>query len=88
MTDDAIGDDGSWEVIIEESAVDGTFAKILNFEVLGDVGEDGVDPGGDGLPGDGGLVDVRFVHKNYIFVYQLPYYHIKNKYYILKMKIK
>ena len=26
MADDAIGDDGSWEVIIEESAVDGTFA--------------------------------------------------------------
>ena len=73
VVDDAIGDDGAWEVVIDESAVDGSFAQILYFDVLGDVGEDGVDPGGDGLPGDGGLMDAGFVHKNYIFVYQLPY---------------
>lgn len=62
MRDDTIGDDGSGEVVIDESAVDGPFSKILYFEVLGDIGEDGVDPGGNGLSGDGGLMDARFVH--------------------------
>ena len=39
MADDSIDEDGSWEVVIDDSTVDGAFAKILYFELRGDIAE-------------------------------------------------
>lgn len=49
VPDDPVNDDGSGEVVVDDAAVDYSFAEFLDAEVGREVREKAVDPGSDGL---------------------------------------
>ena len=63
MSDNTIDKDSSWEVMIDDATIDGPLAQFFDPDVAGNVTEERVDPGGDCLSADGGLMADGFVHK-------------------------
>jgi hypothetical protein len=49
LPDDAVYKDDSREVIVDDATIDNPFSKFFNSEIDGDIGEDVVNPGSDGL---------------------------------------
>jgi hypothetical protein len=49
LPDDAVDEDDSREVIVDDATIDNPFSKFFNSEIEGDIGEDAVNPGSDGL---------------------------------------
>ena len=66
VSDDTIGKDSPREIVIDNPTIDSSLAQLFNPDAVGDITEKRMDPGGDGLSGDGGLVVDGFVHKKFV----------------------
>lgn len=62
--DDAIDEYDSWEVVVENAAIDDSFSQLFYFEIGLNIGEDGMYPSGDMLSGELCCMRGGFVHRD------------------------
>jgi hypothetical protein len=73
VVENAVEEDSPWEVVVEDAAVVGALSEFFDAEGGRDIGEEGVDPVGDGLPRELARVRAGFVHGcNNRYSCQLP----------------